>query len=122
MKINLRNDVKFGTNILDVEVPDHLRVRVRTGLPYLDDVMGGQGFVPSSVTLFTGEAGAGKSTMLQLMADSLTRQGHEVVLVSGEESPYQIKMTTERLKLRNGFRFSGDTVLPIILTRRHRFA
>ena len=117
MKLSLRNDVAFGTNILDVEVPDHLRQRIKTGLPYLDEVMGGQGFVPSSVTLFTGEAGAGKSTMLQLTADALTRQGHEVVFVSGEESPYQIKMTAERLGLRNGFSFSGEVFLPDLMPK-----
>ena len=122
MKLSLRNDVEFGTNILDVEVPDHLRQRIKTGLPYLDEVMGGQGFVPSSVTLFTGEAGAGKSTMLQLTADALTRQGHEVVFVSGEESPYQIKMTAERLGLRNGFSFSGEVFLPDLMPKLEAMA
>lgn len=122
MKLSLRNDVAFGTNILDVEVPDHLRQRIKTGLPYLDEVMGGQGFVPSSVTLFTGEAGAGKSTMLQLTADALTRQGHEVVFVSGEESPYQIKMTAERLGLRNGFSFSGEVFLPDLMPKLEAMA
>ena len=122
MKLSLRNDIAFGTNILDVDVPDHLRQRIKTGLPYLDEVMGGQGFVPSSVTLFTGEAGAGKSTMLQLTADALTRQGHEVVFVSGEESPYQIKMTAERLNLRNGFSFSGEVFLPDLLPKLEAMA
>jgi len=92
-------------------------MRVPSGLSYLDEVMGGQGFVPSSVTLFTGEPGAGKSTMLQLMADSLTREGHTVVLVSGEESPFQIKMTAERLQLRNGYMFGGETHLPDLLPK-----
>jgi len=118
MQLNINNEnLDFGTNILDVDVPDHLRQRVRTGMNFLDDVMGGQGFVPSSVTLFTGEAGAGKSTMLQLAADSLTRQGHTVVLVSGEESPFQIKMTAERLQLKNGFIISQETFLPRLMPK-----
>jgi len=118
MQLNINNNtIEFGTNILDVEVPDHLRQRIKTGLPYLDEVMGGQGFVPSSVTLFTGEPGAGKSTMLQLTADALTRQGHTVVLVSGEESPYQIKMTAERLNLKNGYVISGESFLPRLMPK-----
>lgn len=118
MQLNVNdNTIPFGTNILDVDVPDHLRQRIKTGLPYLDEVMGGQGFVPSSVTLFTGEPGAGKSTMLQLTADSLTRQGHTVVLVSGEESPFQIKMTAERLNLKNGYVISGESFLPRLMPK-----
>jgi DNA repair protein RadA/Sms len=115
MRISMQNNVSFGTNILDVIVPDHLRKRVKTGLDYVDSVMGGQGFVPSSVTLFTGSPGAGKSTMLQLVADSFSRQGHYVVYVSGEESPYQIRMTSERLKLQHGFGFSDETQMPVLM-------
>ena len=118
MQLNINSaNLDFGTNILDVDVPDHLRHRIPTGLSYFDEVMGGQGFVPSSVTLFTGEAGAGKSTMLQLAADSLTSAGHTVVFVSGEESPFQIKMTAERLRLSNGFLISQETFLPRLMPK-----
>jgi DNA repair protein RadA/Sms len=105
----------FGTNILNVDVPEHLRNRIKTGVKAWDEVIGGGGFVPSQVCLFTGSPGAGKSTMLQLVADGLTRQGHGVVYVSGEESAYQIKMVAERLMLRNGFVISHETYLPRIL-------
>jgi len=122
MNLDLNTGIDFGTNILDVDVPDHLRQRITTGLPYLDEVMGGNGFVPSSVTLFTGDPGAGKSTMLQLTADALTRVGHTVVYVSGEESPYQIKMTAERLQLKNGYMISGETQLPELMPKLRQLA
>jgi DNA repair protein RadA/Sms len=109
------DSVAFGTNIMEVEVPDHLRHRVKTGVDYFDDSLGGSGLTPSAVYLFTGEAGSGKSTMMQLVCDGLTRGGHEAVYVSGEESPFQLKMTAERLRLKNGFRIAQETRVPNLL-------
>jgi len=57
-------EIPNGTNILDVQVPDALRKRVKSGLEYFDDALGGKGFTPSAVTLFTGTPGAGKTTMM----------------------------------------------------------
>ena len=65
MKINVKiEDIPFGTSIQDIKVPDVLRKRVKTGLDYFDAVLGGEGFTPSMVTLFTGTPGAGKTTMM----------------------------------------------------------
>lgn len=103
MRLQLGNhDVDFGTNLLDIQVPDAMRRRVKSGLGYFDDVIGGQGFMPSCVTLFTGTPGAGKTTMMLKLADSLTSHGVVSVFNSGEESAIQIKLTAERLKLVHG--------------------
>ena len=60
MKINVRvDDIEFGTSIQDIVVPDVLKKRIPTGLGYFDAVIGGEGFTPSMVTLFTGTPGAG---------------------------------------------------------------
>ena len=65
MRLNTNiGDVPLGTNILDVEVPKELRKRHRSGLEYFDDALGGRGFTPSAVTLFTGTPGAGKTTLM----------------------------------------------------------
>ena len=53
-------EIPLGTNILDVKVPEQLRKRVKSGLRYFDDALGGRGFTPSAVTLFTGTPGAGR--------------------------------------------------------------
>ena len=99
MKLNVRNDgIDFGTNILKVKVPKELRNKCATGLDYIDTTLGGQGFTPSMVTLFTGTPGAGKTTMMLLMANSLVRQGALVVFNTAEESLHQVKMVVERLK------------------------
>ena len=84
MKLNIKSPVRFGTNILDLEVPEKLKLRIPSNLGYFDSAMGGKGFTPSQVTLFTGTPGAGKTTMLLTLADRLTKSGNVVIFVSGE--------------------------------------
>lgn len=103
--MNLKNitDISFGTNVLDIKVPKHLREKIPTGLSYFDGAVGGQGLTPSCVTLFTGEPGAGKTTMMLTVADSITAQGNICLFNTAEESLYQTAMTAQRLKLKSGF-------------------
>ena len=115
MKLNVRNDIAFGQNILDVEIPRQLRKKVRTGLDFIDCALGGEGFTPSAVTFFTGEPGAGKTTMMLTMADALTRAGATVVFNTAEESLFQVKMVVERLGLRSGFAVGQETHVPTLL-------
>ena len=70
--------------------------RHSTGIPDLDTLFGG-GITDGSVTLVAGEPGIGKSTLLMQLADKYDSQGSEVLYVSGEESPAQIKMRADRL-------------------------
>ena len=108
MKINVAiDDIPFGTSIQDVKVPDVLKKRIPTGLEYFDAVIGGEGFTPSMVTLFTGTPGSGKTTMMLALANSLQGHGAQVVFNTAEESLFQVKMTTERLRLRNAFMVGG---------------
>ena len=108
MKINVTiDDIPFGTSIQDVKVPDVLKKRIPTGLDYFDAVIGGEGFTPSMVTLFTGTPGCGKTTMMLSLANSLQGHGAQVVINTAEESLHQVKMTTDRLRLRNSFMVGG---------------
>ncbi len=70
--------------------------RRSSGIPELDVLFGG-GITDGSVTLVAGEPGIGKSTLLMQLADKYDSQGSEILYVSGEESPAQIKMRAERL-------------------------
>ena len=117
MKLNTKNGFDFGTNILDVKVPDALRTKVTTGIDYIDGSYGGQGITPSSVTLFTGTPGAGKTTMMLKLVDSLVGNGSIGVFNTGEESLYQVKMTAERLRLKNGFAVGEETHVPTLLEK-----
>ena len=109
-------DITFGTNILKIKVPSHLRRRLSTRTKFLNDALGGKGFTPSTVTLFTGEAGAGKTTMALLTADRMSKDSL-VVFNTGEESLHQVKMTAERLKLKNGFAAGQETHVPTFLEK-----
>ena len=108
MNLNNITDIAFGTDILDIEVPEILKRKFKSGITYIDGAIGGEGFTPSSVTLFTGEPGAGKTTMMLKMADALTKQGGIALFNTAEESLFQTSMTAKRLRLRNGF-MTGNT-------------
>lgn len=80
--------------ITQVAIREH--PRVSTGFGELDRVMGG-GIVPGSIVLIGGEPGIGKSTILLQTSDCLSRNHGTVLLVTGEESPAQVRMRAERL-------------------------
>lgn len=118
MKLKVRKDgIVFGTNILDINIPDKLRERHKCGIDYLDDAFGGEGFTPSTISLFTGEPGAGKTTLMLALANSLTSQGYACLFNTAEESLYQVKLTCERLNLRNGFIAGQETYVPRLLSQ-----
>ncbi|OOV42323.1 DNA repair protein RadA [Leptospira kirschneri serovar Pomona] len=70
--------------------------RMGTGLKELDLVLGG-GLVPGSLTLIGGEPGVGKSTLILEVSRYLTQANKNVLYISGEESPSQIRMRAERM-------------------------
>lgn len=71
--------------------------RVVTGSPEMDRVLGG-GIVPGSLVLLGGEPGIGKSSLMaQVAGDIALRSGREVLYVTAEESPQQVKLRAERL-------------------------
>jgi len=116
MKLNLKNqEITFGTNILDVRIPQKLRERNKCGINFLDSAFGGEGFTPSTISLFTGEPGAGKTTLMLTLADALTSQGFTVLYNTAEESLYQVKLTCERLNLENGFIAGQESYVPKLL-------
>lgn len=118
MKLNVKNDrIVFGTNILDINIPNKLRERHKCGVDYIDDAFGGEGFTPSTISLFTGEPGAGKTTLMLTLADSLTSQGYVCLFNTAEESLFQVKLTCERLDLRNGFIAGQESYVPRLISQ-----
>jgi DNA repair protein RadA/Sms len=72
-------------------------VRWGTGLAEFDRVLGG-GLVKGSVVLVGGDPGIGKSTLLMQVVGHLSA-GAKTLYVSGEESPDQLRLRSERLGL-----------------------
>lgn len=88
----------------DVQSDDYSRVRF--GLPEVERVFGG-GLTPGSLSLLGGDPGIGKSTLLIQIANGLP-DGDSVLYVSGEESPHQLRLRANRLKIEG----SDISVLP----------
>jgi DNA repair protein RadA/Sms len=74
---------------------DEARARP-TGVAELDRVLGG-GLVPGSVVLLAGEPGVGKSTLLLDVAHQVATGGGRALVVTGEESPAQVRLRAERI-------------------------
>ncbi len=70
--------------------------RLRSGMAEVDRVLGG-GFVPGSITLFGGDPGIGKSTLLLQLAGRLAQARGPVLYVTGEESAAQVRGRAERI-------------------------
>ncbi len=80
------------------EIDSSAEVRQGTGMSELDRVLGG-GLVKGSFVLVGGDPGIGKSTLLLQICEFLG-QTSKILYVSGEESPNQIKLRGERLKIK----------------------
>ena len=70
-----------------------------TGISELDRVLGG-GIVKGSVVLLSGDPGIGKSTILLQVCGALQNE-LDILYVSGEESPVQIKLRAKRIGLES---------------------
>ena len=70
--------------------------RLTTGMAELDRVLGG-GIVKDSISIIAAKPGAGKSTLMLQMAQSIAASGHRVLYVSGEESEGQVRSRAERI-------------------------
>jgi DNA repair protein RadA/Sms len=95
-----------------VDVSAAEAVRIPTGVPELDRVLGG-GLVPASLVLVGGEPGVGKSTLLlsALAAMSATRR---TLLITGEESVAQVKLRAERLGGAANVEILAETELDVV--------
>jgi DNA repair protein RadA/Sms len=96
-----------GKNVNEVVVPPQLRVKVKTGIPFIDFVLGG-GVTPSTAWMVTGDPGVGKTTLMLTIANAFMQAGHVPIVNGREESVFQIKMAAERLGLGSGFILGED--------------
>ena len=111
-----RGKIEKGTNINTIDVPDIMREKIRTGIDWFDHAADhdNPGLTPSTVCLFTANPGCGKSTLARQLANSCTKQGHIALYNAGEESVFQVKLTSERLGLSEGFIIGCDTKIDVV--------
>lgn len=64
--------------------------RISSGLPALDDMLGGKGFYRASTILLSGTAGTGKTTLAAHFANAACARGEKCLYFLFEESPQQM--------------------------------
>ncbi len=84
-----------------------------TGIDELDRVLGG-GLVPGSLVLIGGEPGVGKSSLLLQALAAASARGLRTLLVSGEESPAQVRMRAQRLGAPTASAILAETDLEVV--------
>ena len=109
MRLKFCDTFEIGTQIGDIQVPAELLKRHKSGVDWIDEGLGGEGFTPSMVTMFTGEAGCGKTTALLSLASGLTMNGGVCLYNTAEESLFQVKRTVNRLGIDANFLVGGET-------------
>lgn len=107
-------DVERFTMLKDVDVPEQLRHKVKTDIDWFDDVLGGEGLTPSSVSMFYAPSGFGKTTFLLQVADALSKKC-VVLLNTTEQSIHQVKLTSERLGLNGDFLMGDEKTVDDLL-------
>lgn len=80
------------------DIADTPPIRGKSKISEFDRVLGG-GIVPGAVTLVGGDPGIGKSTLLLEVLANLSINGQKTMYVTGEESPGQVKLRSERLHI-----------------------
>jgi DNA repair protein RadA/Sms len=102
--------------LVDVEAAE--ADRIPTGVPELDRVLGG-GLVPASLVLVGGEPGVGKSTLLLMALRSMSK-ARKVLLVTGEESPAQVRLRAARLGGAESIEVLAETELEAVCATLER--
>jgi predicted ATP-dependent serine protease len=106
MKIDLEKTSFI--NVEEVEIPSSFFNRFKTNIDLVDNLFGGNGFLPGTSFALAGGPGSGKSTFLLQIGGALACSGKNVAYISGEESIVQISFNCKRLGLK-GVKVSNMT-------------
>lgn len=85
----------------EVKIPDIFNRRFKTGTEDLDNVFGGEGFLPGMSFTFAAPAGSGKTTLLLQTLELLENSMKKTAYISGEETVQQLAFTCKRLNVKN---------------------
>jgi circadian clock protein KaiC len=73
--------------------------RVSTGIPGIDEMLGGKGYFRGSTILVSGTAGSGKTTLASSFAEATCRRGERCLYIGMEESGDQLARNMRSLKI-----------------------
>ncbi|HTR41561.1 MAG TPA: circadian clock protein KaiC [Pseudomonadales bacterium] len=73
--------------------------RISSGVPELDQMLGGKGYYKGSTILLSGPAGTGKTSLGAHLANATCQRGERCVYFSFEESPAQILRNMKSINL-----------------------
>jgi len=74
--------------------------RIASGIPRLDEMLGGQGYYKGSTILVSGTAGTGKTSVAALLAKSACARGEKCLFFAFEESPSQLVRNMRSIGIR----------------------
>ena len=74
--------------------------RISSGIPRLDEMLGGQGYYKGSTILVSGTAGTGKTSVAALLAKSACERGEKCLFFAFEESPSQLVRNMRSIGIR----------------------
>ncbi|MBF0299842.1 MAG: circadian clock protein KaiC [Oligoflexia bacterium] len=88
---------------------------ITTGIPKLDNMLGGKGFYKGSAVLISGSSGIGKSTFASTFANSNCERGERVLYLGFEESKDQLirNLKTINIDLKKHL-ISGQLMIQMI--------
>jgi circadian clock protein KaiC len=90
--------------------------RVSSGVPALDNMLGGAGFFRTSTILVSGAAGTGKSILAAHLANATCKRGERCLVFAFEESRSQIERNMRSVGLDLG-KWQKDGLLQVRATR-----
>jgi circadian clock protein KaiC len=73
--------------------------RISSGVPEVDEMLGGGGYYRGSTVLLSGSAGTGKTSLSATLADAAARRGERCLFFSFEESQSQIIRNMKSINL-----------------------
>jgi DNA repair protein RadA/Sms len=122
---DMRLDVNGGIGIVDISslvVPEEMKKSINSGHAFINTMFAGDGYVPGTVSMVTGEAGVGKTTFALMALESAGASGHLPYFVSLEENPYQTKRTYDRMGLKRSWPMDPNYIVEDIITNLDAYA
>lgn len=121
-------NLKTKAEIIDLSKIEKTRYqRIDTGFEEFNRVLGGgpprrdgrveAGMVVGSLILVAGDPGIGKSTLLT----QLSLQVDKTLYITGEESPQQIKLRVDRIKLNSNLSVLNEVDVDVIINAIEQF-